>query len=175
MERTRKIVLISLLVSLGLILHFVEAMLPMAFIVPGAKLGLANIVSLMGIVLFGFQGGFLILMMRIILASLMAGTLMTINFYLSIAGGLLSFLFMYGAYYYLGKRFSLLGISILGAVFHNLGQIVTAYYIIANPGIFYYLPYLILLAVPTGLGVGLVTYYTLSYLNRYFVKGVEHV
>jgi len=55
MRNTRKVVLIGLLVSLGLILHFVEAMIPMPILVPGAKLGLANIVNLIALVLIGFR------------------------------------------------------------------------------------------------------------------------
>ncbi|MDI3547796.1 MAG: hypothetical protein PWR10_1448 [Halanaerobiales bacterium] len=164
MIRTRKTVVIGLLVAMGLILHFVESMIPMTAIVPGAKLGLANIVSLLGLVLFGFQGGFQILALRILLGALLAGTFMTINFYLSIAGGLISFISMFLAYRFFQDKFSLVGISVVGAAFHNLGQIIVAYFIIANPGIFYYLPYLVLLAVPTGISVGLVTYFTLRYL-----------
>ncbi len=170
MGKTRKTIIIGLLVSMGLILHFVENMIPMTAVVPGAKLGLANIVSLMGLVLFGFQGGFLILLLRILLGSLLAGTFMTINFYLSITGGLLGFLAMVFSFYLLRERLSLVGISIMGAAFHNLGQITTAYIIINNPGIFYYLPYLILLAVPTGIGVGLVTHFSLNYLPDDIVK-----
>ncbi|MEJ6950448.1 Gx transporter family protein [Natronospora cellulosivora (SeqCode)] len=164
MNSTRRIVLVGLLVSLGLILHFVEAMLPMSAIVPGAKLGLANIVSLVGLVLLGFQGGLLILLLRIILGSLLIGTFMTISFYLSLSGGLLSYLIMASAYFTFREKFSLIGYSVIGATFHNIGQIVIAYFIIQNPGIFYYLPYLVLLAIPTGIGVGLVSYFSISYL-----------
>ncbi|MFW6022162.1 MAG: Gx transporter family protein [Halanaerobiaceae bacterium] len=172
MNDTKKIVIIGLLVSLGLILHFVESMVPMTAIVPGAKLGLANIVSLIGFILFGFSGGLLILFFRIITGSLLAGTFMTINFYLSTTGGLLGYFAMSLTYFLLKDRFSLVGISVIGAVFHNLGQIITAYFVIENPGIFYYLPYLILLAIPTGIGVGLVSHYTLKYLSASFIRGV---
>lgn len=171
MNGTRRIVIIGLLVALGLIMHFVESMIPMTAIVPGAKLGLANIVSLLGLILFGFQGGFQILILRILLGALLAGTFMTINFYLSLSGGIISFMAMYLVYRYLRRRFSLVGISVIGAAFHNLGQIIIAYFLIDNPGIFYYLPYLILLAVPTGIGVGLVTHFTVNYLPERTVKG----
>jgi len=67
-------------------------------------------------------------------------------------------------YYLFQDKFSLIGVSIIGAVFHNLGQLLIAYFIIKNPGIFYYLPYLTLLAIPTGIGVGLITYFTSRYL-----------
>lgn len=164
MERTRRLVAIGFLTGLGLILHVVEGMIPMSGIVPGAKLGLANIATLMGMVLFGFTAGFQILILRILMGSLVAGTFMTLNFYLSISGGLLAFLTMALVYFYLNDKFSIFGASVVGAVFHNMGQIITAYFIISNSGIFYYLPYLVLIAVPTGIGIGLITYFTLNYL-----------
>ncbi|MFP4661331.1 MAG: Gx transporter family protein [Halanaerobiales bacterium] len=172
MNRTRRIVIIGLLVSLGLILHFVETMIPMSYIVPGAKLGLANIVSLIGLVLFGFGGGLLILLLRVFLGSIMAGTFLTINFYLSISGGLLGYIIMALLYTFLRKRFSLVGVSVAGAAFHNLGQIIVAFFIISNPGIFYYLPFLILLSVPTGIGVGLVTYFSLNNIPQNIIRRV---
>lgn len=164
MRNTREVVLIGLLVSLGLILHFVEAMLPLPILVPGAKLGLANIVNLIALVLIGFKGGLAIFFLRVLIGSLFAGTFLSINFYLSLGGGLTGYLFMSLVYYFLQGKFSLIGISVIGAVFHNLGQLLIAFFIIGNPGIFYYLPYLILLAIPTGLGVGLITYFTTDHL-----------
>jgi heptaprenyl diphosphate synthase len=162
--RTRKVVIISLLVGLGLVLHLVENMIPLSFLIPGAKLGLANIANLLGLILFGFIAGLQILLLRIFLGSILAGTFMTINFYLSLSGGLLGYLIMSLLFYYLRDKFSIIGVSLGGAVFHNLGQIVTAYFIISNTAIFYYLPYLILLALPTGIGIGLVTIFTYNYL-----------
>ncbi|ACL70176.1 Gx transporter family protein [Halothermothrix orenii] len=172
--KTHRVVTTGLLVSMGLILHFVESMIPMSSIVPGAKLGLANIVSLVGLVLFGFQGGFQILLLRILIGSLMAGTFMTVSFYLSLSGGIFSFLAMFLAYTHLKNKFSLIGISVIGAIFHNLGQVITAYFVISNPGIFYYLPYLVLMAIPTGIGVGLASYFTVNYLPETFLRGSNY-
>ena len=98
--RTRKIVIIALLVGLGLVLHLVENMLPLSFIIPGAKLGLANIANLLGLIIFGFIAGLQILLLRIFLGSILAGTFMTINFYLSLTGGLLGYLIMSLFFYY---------------------------------------------------------------------------
>lgn len=164
--RTRKIVIIALLVGLGLVLHLVENMIPLSFLIPGAKLGLANIANLLGLIIFGFTAGLQILLLRIFLGSILAGTFMTINFYLSVSGGLLGYLVMSLFFYYLKNQFSIIGISLSGAVFHNLGQVFIAYLIISNDAIFYYLPYLILLALPTGIGIGLVVIFTLNYLPR---------
>ncbi len=164
MRKTKKIVVIALLVSLGLVLHLVEGFFPLTAIVPGAKLGLANIVSVIAISLFGFTSAFQVVIFRVILGSLLAGTFMTINFYLSFSGAVFSFLMMYFSYKLFKDKFSLIGISIIGAVSHNTAQIAAAYLIISNQGIFYYLPFLTLLALPTGFSVGLVSYFTLDYL-----------
>src|SRR6056297_2250861 len=171
MKKTRKIVVISLLISLGLVLHLIESFFPLTAVVPGAKLGLANIVSVIAISLFGFTAAFQVVIFRVILGSLLAGTFMTINFYLSFSGGILSFILMYLAYYFFKDYFSLIGISIIGAVVHNTAQITAAYIIISNIGIFYYLPFLILLAIPTGFGVGLVSYFTLNHLPQSLTGG----
>ncbi len=164
MRKTKKIVVIALLVSLGLVLHLVESFFPLTVLIPGAKLGLANIVSVIAISLFGFASAFQVVIFRVILGSLLAGTFMTINFYLSFSGAVFSFFMMFITYKLFKGKLSLIGISIIGAVAHNAAQITAAYFIISNQGIFYYLPFLILLALPTGFSVGLVSYFTLHYL-----------
>ena len=98
--QTRRMVLISLLVSLGLILHIVEGLIPMNAAVPGAKLGLANIPNLIALVLYGFRAGFQVFLLRIFLGSLLVGTFMTINFYFSLVGGLFGFLVMAFTYHF---------------------------------------------------------------------------
>lgn len=173
MKKTKKLVIVALLIALGLVLHLVESIFPLAALIPGAKLGLANIVTLIAVVLFGFSSAFQVVMFRVILASLLAGSFMTISFYLSFSGGLLSFILMYLAYYFLKDKLSLIGISIIGAVAHNTAQIIAAYYIIENPGIFYYLPFLTLFAIPTGFSIGLVSYFTIDYLPISLKQGVS--
>src|SRR6056297_1970877 len=118
---TRKIVIIALLVGLGLVLHLVENMLPLSFIIPGAKLGLANIANLLGLIIFGFTAGLEILLLRIFLGSILAGTFLTINFYLSLSGGILGYLVMAAFFYQYRDKFSIIGVSLGGAVFHNIG------------------------------------------------------
>ncbi len=170
-SRTRFICIVGLLISVGLILHIVESLIPMSYIVPGAKIGLANIASLLGLILFGFKIGLLILFFRIVLGSVMAGTFMSFNFFMSLSGGLLGFVLMGAVYFIASEYFSLIGISIVGALFHNIGQIFTAMFIIENFGLIYYLPYLALLAIPAGMGIGLIVEFTENYLYRQSVGG----
>ncbi|NLN16228.1 MAG: Gx transporter family protein [Firmicutes bacterium] len=138
-------------------LHIFEAMLPLPYLFPGAKLGLANIISLFVLLLFGFKDALLVSFLRTILGGLMSGTFLTITFWLSFSGGIASTLVM-GACYRLAKGdIGTIGLSVVGALTHNLAQITVAALLIGNWGIFVYLPYLIFFALPTGFFVGLVT------------------
>lgn len=134
-------------------------------------MGLANIASLLGLVIFGFKVGFLVLFFRIVLGSVLAGTFLSFNFMMSFSGGVLGFLLMGLVYYFASDYFSIIGVSIVGALFHNVGQIFTAMYIISNFGLVYYLPYLALLAIPAGLGIGLTVEFTWNYLSYSPLRG----
>ncbi|HHW54788.1 MAG: Gx transporter family protein [bacterium] len=169
MSKTKKMVQLSLLVAVGIALHVFEAMLPVNVLpVPGAKLGLANIVTLLTLVLLGYREALGVVLLRSLLASLIAGTFLTTTFYLSFAGALGSGLIM-GLLYHLSRgRLSLVGISISGAVVHNVSQLLVAAQLIQQAGIFMYLPYLLLFALPTGYFNGLVVSYLLRYSNAGF-------
>ncbi len=162
----RRIAAIGILTAMGLVFHFIESLLPLLTPVPGARLGLANIPVGLAIVLLGVRGGGQVLILRIFLGSLLAGTFLTFPFYLSLAGGVLAFSFMAFTYTYGGAYFSLIGVSIMGAVAHNLGQILVAVFFIGGWGVMYYLPFLSLIAIPTGFLVGAVASYTLSHLQE---------
>ncbi|MFW6256612.1 MAG: Gx transporter family protein [Bacillota bacterium] len=165
MLRTKKVILIGLLAGIGLVLAVVESMIPMSAVIPGAKPGLANIVNLVGLVMINISAGFQVLMLRIILGSLLTGTFMTFPFFMSFFGGITGYLAMAAGYYFFENRLSVIGISVLGAVFHNVGQIITASVVMSTTGIFYYLPYLTLLAVPTGIGIGIVALFSFRYFE----------
>ena len=165
MSTTRRVIIVGLLAAMGLVLSLVETMIPMTTVVPGARLGLANIVNLIGLLYINISAGLQILLLRIVMGSLLTGTFMTVPFFMSFFGGLCGYLAMGLAYYFFKKKLSVIGISVLGAVFHNIGQIITAAVIMETLAIFYYLPFLTLLAVPTGIGIGLITYFCLNYLQ----------
>jgi len=158
-SNTRRVVYLGLATGLAMALHIFEGLLPMPtdLIVPGFKLGLANIVSLYVVVNFGTRDAVLISILRTTLGSLMAGTFMTPTFFFSFAGGVTSALIMGLVYKYASRFFSLLGISLVGAVTHNVAQLLVASIVIETVGIFGYLPYMLFFALPTGAFVGLVT------------------
>ncbi|MGO1368864.1 MAG: Gx transporter family protein [Senegalia sp. (in: firmicutes)] len=163
MNKTRKIVIISLLVSQALVLHLVERIIPFNFGVPGAKLGLANIITLISLYLFGFKETLTVVILRVILSSLLGGNVS--GFLFSVSGGILSFLIMYILKVIGREKISAIGISIVGAIFHNIGQILMAAIIIENLNIFIYLPLLLLSSVVTGLFVGITVKYIIKFLN----------
>lgn len=156
-SQARKVVFLGLMIGLAMGLHIFESLLPMPYLFPGAKLGLANIVSLFVIINYGFREALFVTIVRTVLGSLMAGTFFNITFFLSFSGGVFSTLVMGFLYVFVSEHLSLMGLSVLGAISHNLAQIAVAAYIVGTVGIIVYLPYLLVFAVPTGFFVGIVT------------------
>jgi len=162
---TKKLVFISILVAQAMVLSWLESLIPFTPGIPGAKLGLANIITLIALSTMDFKSSLTIVLMRTTLTSFMFGTMSSLLY--SLAGGLLSLVVMAILLKALPKSFSLIAISIIGAVAHNLGQLLMAAIVIENANILYYLPFLMILAIPTGLFVGIVTRYLLPYLMRF--------
>ncbi len=150
MSKTRKLVYLAVLLSIAIMLHVFEGYLPNPFLFPGAKLGLANVVTLVTIVLFGVRFGLLLAVVRSLTGSLLGGTFLTFGFFMSFAGALVSGLMMALVYTLWRKQFSLIGISIFGAICHNLAQLTVASIWANQVGLFVYLPYLLFFAIPTG-------------------------
>lgn len=160
MSKTKKMVLLGILVSQALILHIIERMIPVPVPVPGIKLGLANVITLITIIIFGGREALLVVTLRTFLGSVFGGGIS--SFIYSIVGGYLSTLTMTLMYKKYRKLFSLPAISVVGAVFHNVGQISIASLIVMNPRLFYYLPVLLVSAVITGLFIGFTVKYALG-------------
>lgn len=158
MHNTRKLTTLAMFISAALVLHVVEGMLPVPFVAPGIKLGLANIVTLTAIMFFGLKEVILIVVFRCLLGSLFGGSVS--GFFFSVSGGLLSALLMWVAYKMFGRNFSIIGISIMGAVAHNIGQLFVASFIVADFRIYYYLPVLMISSVVTGIFIGIVCNYS---------------
>lgn len=163
MKKNRKMVYMALILSQALVLHYIENFIPP--LAPGAKLGLANIMSLVTLSLFGFREAMAVVLVRSVLGPILGGSPTGILY--SLAGGTLSCIVMAILYFYFNKYFSLLGISVAGAVFHNIGQILTASLLYGTIGIlFTYLPILMLSSIVTGNFIGLVSKYIISFLNN---------
>lgn len=140
---------LGILVSLGIVLHIVESLLP-SFFLPGAKLGLANVVTLVILWRGNVVEAIEVAILRIVLGNILSGNL-GIGFFLSLGGGLAS---LGGMSFFKKRGVSLWGVSIMGALFHNSGQLLVAYLYMKSENIFYYLPFLVLFSIPTGLLIG---------------------
>ena len=150
---TRRLVFLSMLVAMGTALYVVEGMLAIPLPIPGVKLGLANIVTVLAIYLYGLRDGLTVALMRVLLGSLIGGVFLAPGFLLGIAGAVTSSLLMA----LLLKRtscFSMIGISMAGAVAHNLGQLLAASLLLQSGAVIYYLPVLLLTGIPAGMFTG---------------------
>lgn len=163
MKNTKKLVFLAILLSQALVLHYIESFIPIPIPAPGVKLGLANIITLITIVLFGFKPALILVGMRSFMGAVFGGVIA--SFFFSIGGGLFSLIAMYFLHHYYKDYFTYMGISIVGAIFHNIGQLLVASLLVTNFGIFVYLPILMLTAIITGYFIGLATKYILQLLS----------
>lgn len=150
---TKRLVTLSIFLSISIVLSIVESFIP-AIPIPGAKLGLANIMTLVILSLYGEKDAFVIVILRILLVGLLRGTLGSPAFFLSLSGGLVAYAFM--VVFLKLKVFSMVSVSIMGALGHSLGQIIMAIIILSTPQLIYYLPWLFILSLVTGIFNGLV-------------------
>ncbi|MBD5424489.1 MAG: Gx transporter family protein, partial [Allobaculum sp.] len=117
----KKITILAMLIAVGILMQLIESFFPIVMIIPGYKIGLANIAGLFALYAFGIQEMVIVTFLRIFLASLATGTLFSIPFILSISGCTLSCLAMA-----LAKKsgwFTIYGVSVAGAASHTLGQV----------------------------------------------------
>lgn len=150
-NKTRKLTTLAMIVSLALILSFIESRIPAFVAIPGVKVGLANIAVIFTLYKLGTKEAILISALRIVLVSLLFGNPVSLIY--SLAGGVLSFVAMF-----LLKKYTTLSettISVVGGVMHNVGQIATASVMLSTNVVVYYLPFLILSGTIAGIAVGI--------------------
>lgn len=162
MNKTKRMVFLSFLVSIALVIYIVESQIPVLF--PGIKLGLANIISLAALILLGWKDALLIMLLRTLLGSIFGGSMSAFMF--SIAGGLLSNIVMIILYKNFKNSMSLWTVSICGAIFHNIGQLLVASFVVQDLRIYIYLPILLISAVLTGYFIGLCTKFLTIHLDK---------
>lgn len=141
----------GMLIALAFIFSYVEAMIPMPVPVPGIKLGLANLVTIVALYTIGLPGAALISLLRILLSGFLFGNMSAVIY--SMAGGILSLTVMA-----LAKKtgwFSVIGVSVAGGIFHNIGQLGAAACVSQTAGVFVYLPALLVAGVAAGAVIGL--------------------
>lgn len=139
--------------ALAIIFGYVEMLLPVFFVVPGMKLGLANLVTVFVLYRYRAKEAAVISLIRIVVIGFLFANLFSILY--SLAGAALSLLCMTAARRFSGL--SIVGVSILGGVTHNLGQLIVAALVVENGNIFYYFPALLISGLVTGALIGIVT------------------
>ncbi|MBE5882863.1 MAG: Gx transporter family protein [Lachnospiraceae bacterium] len=171
--KLKKLTVLSMFTTLALIIFTVESAIPPLVPIPGIKLGLANIVTLVILHNYSAKDALLVLLMRILLSSFFFGQAMSLLY--SLAGGLLCLVAMVLVHRLLQGHILYL-ISMVGAIFHNLGQLTVAYFITSVPGVLVYLPFLLISGILTGLFTGLCAHFIQKYLwpltdgSRFFPK-----
>lgn len=158
--KTKHIAEIGMFLALAFIFSYVESLIPVSLAVPGIKLGLSNLVVMVGLYRFSARTTFGIAMIRIVLVGLTFGNLSSMMY--GMAGGILSFLVMF--FLKKTKKFSVYGVSMAGGVFHNIGQILVACLILQTKILLYYLPFLLVAGVLAGMAVGFASGLVLKHL-----------
>jgi len=167
MNKIQRYIFLSLLTAGALILSIIEGMIPLPYVAPGAKLGLSNIVTMSIIIVFGFKDALLVVIIRCILLMLVATNPITFTY--SIVSGIMSAIVMSFGYKYF-KKFSLIGISVLGAMTHNASQVTVAAILFESANLYYYLPVLSFVSIFTGCFVGYTSIFVTENLNKTLVK-----
>ncbi len=147
-----KVAHLGIYTALALIFSYVEILIPIHFGIPGIKLGLANVVVVVVLYKMGRKEAYIISITRVILAGILFGNIASIAF--SMSGCLLSLTIM--CLLYKREIFSVIGISIIGAIFHNLGQILIAMIVVSSFSVIYYFSVLMIAGVITGAVIGII-------------------
>jgi len=149
-ETARTVALYGILIALAMVMSFIESLIPIPVPVPGIKLGLANLVTIVGLYLVGIPGTICVTILRVVLVGFSFGNPYSMIYGLS--GSFLSLFVMAIAKKY--HWFSQVGVSILGGVFHNIGQVTFAAFIVQTVGVFVYIPALLTAGCIAGAVIG---------------------
>ena len=161
--KAKKLTLLSVFVALSMILSFIESQIPPLSAIPGIKLGLANSATVFILYALGGPYALLVSVVRVVLSSLLFGSAVSLAY--SLSGALLSLAAMVAMKRI--KKFSYIGVSALGAVMHNAGQIICAVIILENAAIALYFPALIISGTVAGAAVGTVAGIVLARLKKH--------
>ena len=162
-KKTKRLTLLSLLVSVAMILSYIESLVPPFVPVPGVKLGLSNIATLLTLYTLGAPAAVAVTLVRVFLSSLLFGSAMSLIY--SLSGAVLALFAMIALKRLLA--FSEIGVSVGGGVMHNAGQIIAAILVMENAGISTFLPPLIISGVIAGVGIGIISAILIKKLRRY--------
>ena len=152
--KVQKMALLGVLTAGAIVIAILESFIP-SIGIPGVKMGLANIVILIILYELGIWEAIVVNLLRVLVVSLVRGTFLSMGFLMSLTGAVLSLGIMI-LFYLLIKKFSIIGVGVIGSIFHVTGQILIAMIFLGSAYIFLYLPVIALSAIITGVFVGIV-------------------
>ncbi|MDR2355797.1 MAG: Gx transporter family protein [Clostridiales Family XIII bacterium] len=170
-QRKGEVALIGVFLAFILVVGLLERMIPLDFLVPGARLGLSNVVVLTAVYLFRFRVTLLLVILKCALLSALAGG--PASFLYSISGSLLSLAAMQLLVRGLGSRIGPIGVSAVGAACHSTGQVLAACAVMENIGMITYLPPLLLISLVSGVLVGVIVRHTVPRLRAFERAGMR--
>ncbi len=163
MKDTKKLTTLSLLITVAMILSYIESLVPAFVSVPGVKVGLSNIATVFALYTLGAPSAIAVSLVRVFLSALLFGNFATMIY--SLLGAALALLFMIILKY--TDVFSEVGVSVIGGVSHNAGQIIAAVFMMENAGIAYYLIPLVISGTVAGVVIGLISALLIKRLKKY--------
>lgn len=152
--KVHRLVLIAMLTAFAIVIAILESFIP-SIGIPGVKLGLANIIILITLYELGVVEAIFINIVRVLIVALVRGTFLSMGFFMSLSGAFLSLGIMI-LFCLLIKKFSIIGVSVIGSVFHVAGQVLVAMIYLESAYILFYLPIIAISAIITGVIVGIV-------------------
>ncbi|MDO5754740.1 MAG: Gx transporter family protein [Tissierellia bacterium] len=167
----KKYIYLGILTTFSLVLSLFEQMINLSIMIPGAKIGLSNIIILSIIALYSMKDGLFVALLKSFLLMLLTGSVT--GFFYSVSGGIISVLVMGLAYEYFRKYLSFIGISVLGSISHLLSQMVVARYVLGTNKIFVYFPILTMVGIPTGIVVGIMAHFLTKHLRNLLKAGIH--
>ena len=151
--KAQKMALLGVLTAGAIVIAILESFIP-SIGIPGVKLGLANIVILVILYELGIVDAILVNFLRVLVVGLVRGTIFSMGFLMSLTGAVFSLGIMI-LFYVLIKKFSIVGVSVIGSIFHVSGQILIAMIYLGTAYIVLYLPVIAISAIITGVFVGI--------------------
>lgn len=150
---TRKIALLGILTAGTIVIAILESFIPSVGI-PGVKLGLANIMILVILYELGILDAIIVNVLRVVVVGLVRGSIFSMGFLMSLTGAIFSLGIMI-LFYVLIKKFSIIGVSVIGSLFHVTGQVLIAMIFLGSAYVILYLPIIAISAIITGVFVGI--------------------
>ncbi len=165
-NRIKNFIIVSLFLAGGIAINLIEPPV-LFFIAPGIKIGIANIATLITLYYFGPTYSIFVGILRPILVSLIKGNFFTLEFILSFSGSIISTIFMILFKKIFKEKISIIGVSMIGGIMHNIGQLSMVFYISKVGYLIYYLPILIFFGGISGFLIGYISKILLKRLKEY--------